>query len=298
MRVSDNQFFNTMMYTVRNSNIELNKLYQQITTNEKIHAISDDPIGAMQLQTIEENKVEFAQYDKNIDLLLTKYNRYETHLNSIETATQRLNELFIYSRNGALTKDDRDAIAIEVNGLREEMLHAFNTTEEGYYIFSGTDIDQPAITYDSATKTYTLTGNNDYRFTEVGDNRNYKSNVTVDDVIVNLDLFNSIEALLVELQTPTVNYDANIETAQVLFKEGQEQVINSLGKLGADYAELERFNRTNDDLVFYNDLLYNEINSVDFAQTSAKLEQEKAGLQISYTVFANIIQKLSLFNEI
>jgi flagellar hook-associated protein 3 FlgL len=92
-------------------------------------------------------------------------------------------DLLLWAANGSNTSEDLAAIANEMGNLERTILSFANVRdEEGRYLFSGTLSDRPAITFDAATQSYGLTGNDQYRQAAVANGVLVEENVTAAQV--------------------------------------------------------------------------------------------------------------------
>lgn len=126
--------------------------------------------------------------------------RYETNVNTLESLSQQVNELLLQGKNGTLDAESRAGIVLELKSLKTEMLNTLNQANDGSYLFSGTDISNPAI--DTAPP-YTLNPNSDYRETKVGDNQYVPSNLTITDTIGSSAIFTDLDNAIAELELAT-----------------------------------------------------------------------------------------------
>ncbi len=294
MRISNIQFTTLMQMTITKNNADLNKVFEQMSTGNKINRFSDDPLASVKLESLEQKIAMAGQYDRNIANLQGKYDQYETYVGSLEGMMQELNELVLRGVNDSLSTESREGIVIEIESLKEEMLTVLNTQDQGSYIFSGTAVDSPAI---STTPPYDLLGNDEHRSTKVSETGTVENNFTVNDILQGNDIFNQLDKLIDEFRNPTADFSSVSEqTLDVI--EGTHIAVNkALGVTGARYNSLERALYTNADLQLYAEAVKTDLTELDYAEASVRLNQGMLALEATQKSYTSIVG-LSLFNMI
>ncbi len=294
MRISNIQFTSIMQSAISKNNADLNKVFEQMASGNKINSFSDDPLASVKLESLDQKIAMAGQYDRNIANLQGKYDQYETYISSFEGMIQEVNELVLRGSNDSLSTESREGIVIELEALKEEMLTILNTQDQGSYIFSGTAVDSPAI---SMTPPYSLTGNDAHRETKVSETGTVANNFTVEDVLENNDIFNQLDMLISEFQNPTADFSTvTQQTLDVI--EGTHIAVNkSLGVVGARYNSLERALYTNADLQLYAEAVKTDLTELDYAEASVRLNQGMLALEATQKSYTSITG-LSLFSLI
>lgn len=155
VRISTNQLFDRSIQAVLDNQADISDLQQQLATGKKLLRPSDDPVGAAQVVRLTEDLDQITQYKRNNDLLQNTLDTEEAVLSSINDAVNRARVLMVQSGNGVYDDADRDAIAIEIAEIRDQIFGLINTQNaNGEYIFSGYESESPAFSFDP-----TRTGN-------------------------------------------------------------------------------------------------------------------------------------------
>jgi flagellar hook-associated protein 3 FlgL len=122
-----------------NSNLSaLNKLQQQLTSGKTISKPSDSPTGTntslLTRQSISGND----QYGRNISDGKTFLDATDSAIQDILPQVRRIRDLTVQAlNNGASSASSQQAIATEVNGIRESLLGQANQVVQGRPIFGG-----------------------------------------------------------------------------------------------------------------------------------------------------------------
>ncbi len=294
MRISNIQFTSIMQTAITKNNADLNTVFEQMSTGNKINRFSDDPLASVKLESLNQKIAMADQYDRNIANLQGKYDQYENYISSLEGMMQEVNELVLRSANDSLSTESRAGIVIELESIKEEMLTLLNTQDQGSYIFSGTAVDSPAI---SDVPPYAILGNDEHRSTKVSESGTVENNFTVNDVLQGNDIFNQIDALIVELENPTADFNNTTQQTLQVIEDTHISINKSLGVAGARYNSLERALYTNADLQLYAEAVKTDLTELDYAEASVRLNQGMLALEATQKSYTSIVG-LSLFNMI
>lgn len=292
MRVTDSQFNAVMQRSLMDNNIRLNKVFEQMSTGLRINHLSDDPIAAVRLEGLKKTVSDNQQYQRNIENVQSQLTRYETNVNTLESLSQQVNELLLQGKNGTLDSESRAGIVLELKSLKTEMLNTLNQANDGSYLFSGTDISNPAI--DTAPP-YALNPNSDYRETKVGDNQYVPSNLTITDTIGSSAIFTDLDNAIAELETATGGFTTALDNALNTNQTLHQNLLVSLTDIGSQYNALERLKETSIDMVFFAETVRSELEELDYAEASVELNQGMIALEATQKTFARVAG-ISLFD--
>jgi flagellar hook-associated protein 3 FlgL len=293
MRVTDSQFNSIMQRALMDNNIRLNRVFEQMSTGKKLNHLSDDPIAAVRLEGLKKNISDNQQYQRNIENVQSQLTRYETNINTLEELSQQVNELLLQGKNGTLDTESRAGIVLELNSLKAEMLTTLNQKNDGSYLFSGTDIFNPAID----TVSYAFNANGDYRQTKVGDDLYVNSNFTIADVIGSNAIFADLDAAIAELESATAGFETALDTALNSNQQMHQTLLQSLTDIGSQYNSLDRQKETSIDMVFFAETVTTSLEELDYAEASTELNQGMIALEATQKTFARV-SGISLFDLI
>lgn len=293
MRVTDSQFNSIMQRALMDNNIRLNRVFEQMSTGKKLNHLSDDPIAAVRLEGLKKNISDNQQYQRNIENVQSQLTRYETNINTLEELSQQVNELLLQGKNGTLDTESRAGIVLELNSLKAEMLTTLNQKNDGSYLFSGTDIFNPAID----TVSYVFNANGDYRQTKVGDDLYVNSNFTIADVIGSNAIFTDLDAAIAELESATAGFETALDTALNSNQQVHQTLLQSLTDIGSQYNSLDRQKETSIDMVFFAETVTTSLEELDYAEASTELNQGMIALEATQKTFARV-SGISLFDLI
>lgn len=144
-RMSSAQLQNAGLRAITDAQTQLATLQQQVATGKKLQSASDDPNAAVQLLELRSELTLMQTHQENMTLVDAALSQEESVISSVSKALNRVRELTIQGQNEILAQSDREAIATEIDGLREQLLSLANSTNfNGESIFSGSRTNIPA----------------------------------------------------------------------------------------------------------------------------------------------------------
>ncbi len=296
MRVSDNQFSSMMTQAMMNSSIQINKVAEQIATGEKINHLSDNPAASVKLEGLQKTISSSQQYQSNIKNVQSSYEQYETYMMSINDITKDVHDLLLQAKNSTLDADSMTGIVTEIETLKKQALKTLNKQVDGVYLFSGTDVYSPAI---EETPPYAFLGNNDHRETKVGEGETIVNNFTAQDILAgSSEFFTALDAAIAEMKSPTDDFQDTLAAALDVTSAAQQNILNSVSVLGANYNSLERMMDNNIDTELFAKTIQSDINELDYAEASVRLAQNMTTLEAAQKTFTKVMNSTSLFDLI
>ena len=137
MKVSTKLFNEQQIRQFSSLNGDIQKLQDRISSVKNIIVILDDPIGSVDLSGYKTVKNQIDQYMKNVNSAQTRLSLVDTNLQNLSTVMIRANELIQVSSD-VLGRSDREAIALEIDEMKEELLSLANQQDaNGTFIFGG-----------------------------------------------------------------------------------------------------------------------------------------------------------------
>ena len=138
MKISTKLFNQQQVSRFGKLNEEIQSLQNKISTGKNIVQASDDPIGAVNLSGLQQVKERFGQYSRNADNAINRLTIADTALQSVTTLMVRAKELAIQAANDTFGAQDREALALELEEMKNEMFSVANSTDSsGAFIFGG-----------------------------------------------------------------------------------------------------------------------------------------------------------------
>src|SRR5699024_2411101 len=122
-------------------------------------------------------------------------------LDKATKAMQRMEELAAQAANDTYDKDEREAIAKEVEQLQNQLMEIGNTYVNGKYIFNGTSTDQKPLDLEKGKVTIQdNNGRNESAIIEVSKGIHFEVNIDPDKMF-DQELFDQISDFMDALKT-------------------------------------------------------------------------------------------------
>ena len=301
MRISNAQITAMMHGSMNTSSEKLGKLMQQMATGERMLLPSDDPISAVRVLRIEREEATLTQYRTNIANVAGNLSKQEANLKAASDSMLNVRDLLLWAANGSNTSEDLAAIANELGNLERTILSFANVRdEEGRYLFSGTLSDRPAITFDAATQSYGLTGNDQYRQAAVANGVLVEENVTAAQVFGGgVGMLNDLNALVKMLADPALDANdpavrASVTATLNSLDKTHGDLLGAVSELGGRQNTLTLLSSSNEDVSLVNKKIEGELSQLDYATASIDLNNYQLSLQATQKTYLKI-NGLSLF---
>ena len=155
-RISTIQAFNSGVNAMQRNYSTVTSTQQQISSGKRILTPADDPVASVRLLQLDQQQAVLGQYKDNLTAAKNSLTEEETLLNSSVNVLQRVRELTVQAGSGALSAEDRKAIAQELEQREQELLGLMNSrNSRGDYLFSGyLGKTQPFVSNPDGTYSY------------------------------------------------------------------------------------------------------------------------------------------------
>ncbi|SFD98633.1 flagellar hook-associated protein 3 FlgL [Pseudomonas citronellolis] len=302
MRITNSQSTAILLDSMSRNTEKMSQLMQQMSSSNRIQHPSDDPIAAVRILRIQRSEASLAQYGSNIAGVSGNLSIQETNLQSTSDTLLDIRDLLLWAANGSNANEQLGAMAGELSNLEKTLVSYLNVKdEEGRYLFSGTLTDQPAVTYDEASGTYSATGNDKTRQAVVANGVMVDENVAIRPLFGNgMDLLNGLHALVAKLQDPALDssdpaIQQNIAATLDLLDDSHGRLLSAITDLGGRQNTLTLLDNSNQDISLVNQKVEGDLSALDYAKASIDLGNYKLALQATQKTYLTV-NGLSLFS--
>ncbi len=125
--------------TLANLQLNLTKmstLQQQMSSGKRITKPSDDPSGISTALSLRSEQRATGQYSRNIDDGLGWLSTSDTAMQSAVTQLRQARDLTVQAGSGALNAAGREAIATQIESVRDGLLTTANSSYQGRNVFA------------------------------------------------------------------------------------------------------------------------------------------------------------------
>jgi len=174
MRVTQSMYYSNVFST---SNSRLNQqlfdVNRQIASGQKIQYASDDVRTFAETMRLDNELSTIAQVKKSAASGYEVANQTDVTLNEFTDSMNRMRTLLIQAANDTNDDTSRNAIAIELKGIAENLTSLANTSINGQFLFSGSSTNIKPIAEDGSYQ-----GNDVALCKFLGSNNQQKYNIT------------------------------------------------------------------------------------------------------------------------
>ena len=156
MRIPNTLLTSNYMSDLQRVQQDIAKLLRQTSTGKLYERPRDNPSAVSTSLNLSRVISSTTQYTRNVDNGLGRLNFTEITLSEVNTQIQRVRELTVQGSSTVLTRDDRTAIAQEINQLLEHTVTLSNSNFSGRYVFSG---------FETLTESFRINSNTSDGFT-------------------------------------------------------------------------------------------------------------------------------------
>lgn len=151
MKISTNQLFDRATLQMGGVQSSLARSQAQLAAGKQIIKPSDAPDQAATIQRLKSLMARQDSYANTLESVQTRLQDEESALQGVSKLMARVKELSVQAANDTMGPNDRKLVAIEINGLRDQILSMANTQDStGNYLFAGSRVGQPAFAADGA----------------------------------------------------------------------------------------------------------------------------------------------------
>jgi flagellar hook-associated protein 3 FlgL len=217
VRVNPNPMPDILAVLQRNQE-QQNTALLQLASGRRINTPSDDPAGAATVVQIQDRASEAGSFLKSIGTTTGQLQMADSTLSSVVAALTRAISLGVQGATGTLSDGNRQALAEEVMGVRDQLLSLANVSYEGRYLFSGTAQVQPFVVDLTAASGVRYRGNSGVNTIAVGSGYHVQVNAPGDQMFAAAgnDMFQAVNDLTTSLQS-NVGIDTAVASVRKAF---------------------------------------------------------------------------------
>lgn len=288
MRITQSMLSSNSLKNLSESYRRMGTYQDQLATGKKITKPSDDPVVAMKGMFYRSNLTEVEQYKRNLSELYLWMENSEAGIEQANNGLQRVRELVIQGKNGSMSPTDRDAVAREVEQIKDDLVQVANTQVSGRYIFHGTDTDHPPVPTANPPKVAANLADPAIKAYKVEISRGVSLTANVDpNGVFNQELFDVVQ----EIQTALEDDKAgDLDPLLERLDGAMDNLSSERSELGARYNRLEMI----DDRIAQQEVMANRVLSdnedADIERVITDLKTQESVHRAALGVGARILQ--------
>ncbi|ALK88956.1 flagellar hook-associated protein FlgL [Limnohabitans sp. 63ED37-2] len=288
------------MSTIQN---KLATTQAQLSVSKQILKPSDAPDQAAAIQRLKGEVERQNSHVRTLEVAMRRYGSEETVLKASNDLLIRMKELGLQAANGTMGQSDRDAVAIEMKALRNQLLSLGNTRDDsGNYLFSGTRVNTPAFAENAngqvvymgdQTQTRIPAGvERTVQFTRAG--TDVFSRVVRDGQDQAVGFFDALDQMIEGVETSDTT---RIQQGLADVTQMHNNITLTQAQNGSDQKVVQSQMDILDETALRMKSTLSEIEDLDYAEAVTRMNKEMMALEAAMGSFAKI-SGLSLFDYI
>ena len=142
MRISSQMLFMRNTSSLMSQQSKLSDQNLHMASQKRVIHGSDDPVAIATIQRLKQDISVGKQFIENGQMAESANKLVDTALTQSTNILQRTRELMVSGSNGIMNQTNREAIAVELENLRDELMGVANTKDgNSQYIFAGFDVN-------------------------------------------------------------------------------------------------------------------------------------------------------------
>jgi flagellar hook-associated protein 3 FlgL len=263
----------------------LAKVQEQLSTGKLINRPSDDPTGAVSSMRFRVSVAEQKQYARNANDAVAWLNQIDATLSSMTDQTRRARDLALRGANeGSMGPQAREALAIEIDQIREGLLQTANATYLGRPVFGGITAGGQAYDENGA-----FVGVPGAVTRTVADGVKIRVDVEGPDVVGpdGDNVFDALQGLADALRS---NDQAGIRAAADSLSAHQARITDVQSSIGARTNRVEQAQTAAGDAELSLTASLAEIESTDLPKATVDLQLQEVAYQAALAATARVMQ--------
>ncbi|MDP3894535.1 flagellar hook-associated protein FlgL [Nocardioides sp.] len=284
-RVTQNMMTQQSVGSLQTALGRLARTQEQLSTGRVLNRPSDSPTDTTMAMRIRTSLTEQRQFTRNAEDGVGWLGTIEATLSSMTDQLRRARELTLQGANsGAMSATAREALAVEMDQIRESLVGAANTTRLGRPVFGGVTAGDAA--YDAAGTYVGVPG--EIRRT-VSDGVRVAVNVDGPAVFgpTGDSVFDHLTAAAAALRAGDA---AAVSTGLANLGGDLDRITSTLADVGTRYARLEKATQAAADRVLALTTSLSTIENTDLPRAMVDLQLQEVAYQASLAATARVMQ--------
>ncbi|MCG2621619.1 flagellar hook-associated protein FlgL [Arthrobacter sp. I2-34] len=284
-RVTNQTLAQSAQRNLQSGMAKLAKLQDQASTQKAITKPSDDPAAAADALRIRAEQRAADQYGRNIDNGTGWLTTLDGALATATDLMQRVRDLAARGANGSLNATAKEAIAVEIEGLKKDLAAQANTTYLGRTVFAGTSDAGAAFQPDG-----TFNGNGTAVDRRIGPNSTVRVDADGAEVFGTAADGDSVFALLDKIAADLRDPAANVGTNLAAIDQRLDAIISAHAGVGVRHALLQQAEEANLDQKIALEAQRSGVEDVDLSKVILDLKLQEVSYQSALAVTARVLQ--------
>ncbi len=288
IRVTDSNTNSSYTKRINSQRSQLSVLQERLSSGKRINRPSDDPSGAEAVINIRTTQKSIEQFKRNAETADQKLTFADDTLGSYENVLDRVKALVTQGLSGTATQTAKNALATEIESMRERILNTANSKFGGEYIFGGSRQNAPPFDPTTAAPS-AIPAASQYIQIEPGANA-IAVGVTAEGVFSDAtsNIFTDLDSAIAALRgTGDETIDrTTLENSFVRLAVYSDLAGVAHSRIGANMNTAELANERLSSEFLTLDQRASAIEGADFAETAIKISETQNALEATLQVIA------------
>jgi flagellar hook-associated protein 3 FlgL len=294
-RITQRTVSNTMLAGLQTNMGRMQKLQEQLSSGKQVSRPSDSPVKTVEAMQFRSGIRRTEQYVRNADDGLALLGVTDAALTDSLNMTRRVRELTLQGMNDSVNPQAREAIAAEIDTLREGLLGMANTRYLDRPIFGGNTGSANAYSANGA-----FLGDGGTVTRTVAPDVKVVANVNGPEVFgVGPDapggaepshLFTVLERISAAMRGATPDMQADLDEGLGNLDVATDRVITTLGQVGARFNRIETMRSAAQDQLLSLTSSLSEAVDIDLPKTIVELQMQEVAYKAALGATARVVQ--------
>jgi len=306
MKISTSYLFDRSVKQMSTVQSDLAHTQAQVSAGKQVINPSDAPDQAAAIQRLKSVLNHQDSYAKALTTVKARLEGEDSNLQSVSDLLIRAKELAVQSANDTLNPTNRKALAVELKGLRDQMLSLANSRDtNGNFLFAGSRVKQAPFAQDAIGQV-SYKGDQTRMQVRVGEQRSIplnRSGAETFVAVIRTDAKGQSSArnffgVMDDLIAGVTNSDRTAMNRGVGEMDNLlDGVSLSRANVGTDLNVVDQQSQAIDETKLTLKTTLSNLEDLDMAEAITKMNKQMLSLEASQSSFAKITQ-LNLFNFI
>jgi len=271
---------------------KLQTLQNKLSSGKEISKPSDGPSAAVAALHYRSDVRRTDQYTRNAQNGLDWLGLADSTLTGMLDQVNRARGLALQGANAAMSPDERQAMAAEIDTIRDGLISQSNTSYLGRPIFAG-NYSNPTGTTVAYDSTGAYLGDNGTVSRTIGPGTQVAVNVTGPQVFGTgtTNLFQALTQISADLRSNVPTDTTNLVQVDLPnLDTALSNMQNVLAQVGARYSRVDAMKTLNEDKSVSLKGSLSEVEDIDLAKTITDLQLQQVSYQSALAASAKMIQ--------
>lgn len=295
-RMSTDQFHMSSLDVILDAQARLQRTQEELASGKRLLKPSDDPVASAQIAEIRSDLTRMETYQRNLDYAFSQLAYTESKIAGAEESVIRIKTLLLQAANATYSASDRQAMAIEMTAMRDQMLSLANSQDaNGDFTFAGSAVLEAP--YQSQAGQIAYQGDQIARAMNIAPGLTVSPQLTGAEVFgsndpSNVDVFSVLDAAILAVEN---NDQAAISTAITAVGNGAEQIFQARSEIGVRMNRVDDQKSLNDSAILNFNKSLSSLEDLDYAKAVSELSSRMLALESAQKAYSKM-QGISLFN--